>query len=102
MKRGDMAEQAGEVSELLKTLAHPARLMIVCTLVEGERSVGELETELGVHQPNLSQQLSVLREADIVQTRRASKQIFYRLTEAKVAKLVEALHTIFCVEEPKS
>jgi DNA-binding transcriptional ArsR family regulator len=101
MKRGDMAEQAAEVSDLLKTLAHPARLMVVCTLVEGERSVGELETELGVHQPNLSQQLTVLREAGIVQTRRASKQIFYRLTEAKAAQLVEALYTIFCAEEPK-
>jgi DNA-binding transcriptional ArsR family regulator len=101
MKRADMAERAAEVSNLLKTLAHPARLMIVCTLVEGERSVGELETELGIHQPNLSQQLAVVREAGIVQTRRVSKQIFYRLTEAKAAQLVEALYTIFCAEEPK-
>lgn len=48
-----MAEQASAVSALLKTLAHPARLMIVCTLMEGERSVGELEAAIDVHQPTL-------------------------------------------------
>ncbi|HET9148276.1 MAG TPA: sulfite-sensing transcriptional repressor BigR [Acetobacteraceae bacterium] len=93
-----MAERAGEVSALLKTLAHPARLMIVCTLIEGERSVGELEEAIDVHQPTLSQQLTVLRGAGIVRTRRASKQIFYRLTEAKAAKLIDALYAIYCAE----
>jgi DNA-binding transcriptional ArsR family regulator len=94
----DMAGRAGEVSALLKTLAHPARLMIVCTLVEGERSVGELEAAIDVHQPTLSQQLTVLRGAGIVRTRRASKQIFYRLAEAKAAQLISALYTIYCAE----
>jgi DNA-binding transcriptional ArsR family regulator len=93
-----MADRAGEVSALLKTLAHPARLMIVCTLVEGERSVGALEAEIDVHQPTLSQQLTVLRGAGIVRTRRASKQIFYRLTEDKVTQLISALYAIYCVD----
>lgn len=95
-----MAEQASEVSALLKTLAHPARLMIVCTLMESERSVGELEAAIDVHQPTLSQQLTVLRGAGIVKTRRASKQIFYRLTEIKATQLIGALYTIYC-SEPK-
>ncbi|MBO9099807.1 MULTISPECIES: sulfite-sensing transcriptional repressor BigR [unclassified Rhizobium] len=95
----DMAARAATVAGLMKTLAHPARLMIVCTLVEGERSVGELEVMLDLHQPHLSQQLTVLREAEIVATRREGKQIFYSLTEEKAAQLVGALYEIFCKPE---
>jgi ArsR family transcriptional regulator len=94
-----MAARSAEVAGLLKTLAHPARLMLVCTLVEGEFSVGALEEALGIHQPTLSQQLNVLREAGIVETRREGKQIFYRLAEEKAARLVGALHAIFCSED---
>jgi DNA-binding transcriptional ArsR family regulator len=83
MTRQDMAARAAEVSGLLKTLAHPARLMLVCTLVEGEFSVSELEEKLDLHQPHLSQQLTVLREANIVITRREGKQIFYSLRKKR-------------------
>jgi ArsR family transcriptional regulator len=96
--RAGMEGKAGEVAGLLRTLAHPARLMIVCTLAEGEFSVGQLEQELGIHQPTLSQQLTVLRDAGIVETRREAKQIFYRLTEAKAERLIQSLYTIFCAE----
>lgn len=95
---GDLRDRAGEVAELLRTLAHPMRLMLVCTLVSGEYSVSELEERLDIHQPSLSQQLAVLRDADIVETRREGKQIFYRLTAEKAAQLVGALHTIFCAD----
>lgn len=91
-----MATRAEEVSGLLKTLAHPSRLLLVCRLVEGELSVGELERQLDIRQPSLSQQLTVLRRAGIVRTRRQSKQVFYSLTEAKAAQLVTALYTIYC------
>jgi DNA-binding transcriptional ArsR family regulator len=91
-----MSGRAEEVASLLKTLAHPARLMLACTLAEGEYSVGQLEAELGITQPTLSQQLTVLREAGIVATRRDAKQIFYRLTGEKAAQLIEAMYTIFC------
>ncbi len=86
---------------MLKTLAHPARLILVCTLVEGEHSVGELERKLDLHQPHLSQHLTVLREARIVSTRREGKQIFYSLTEEKAARLIEALYAIFCARRPR-
>lgn len=99
--RPDMSERAGDAAALLKTLANQNRLMIVCTLVEGEHSVGELEEMLGIHQPTLSQQLTVLREAGIVATRRDAKQIFYRLAEDKAARLVMALYEIFCREGTK-
>jgi DNA-binding transcriptional ArsR family regulator len=99
MTREQMEGRADEVAASLKTLSHPVRLMLVCTLVEGEFSVGELEAQIGVGQPSLSQQLGVLRKAGVVETRRDAKQIFYRLTEAKVARLVEALYAIFCLED---
>jgi len=102
MTRTEMEGRATEVAELLKTLSHPARLMLACTLAEREYSVGELEGVLGIHQPTLSQQLGVLREAGIVETRREAKQIFYRLTEAKAAQLIEALYGIFCAPEARS
>lgn len=102
MAREEMEKRAGEVATLLKTLSHPVRLMIVCTLVEGECSVGTLEKQIGIGQPTLSQQLGVLRDAGIVQTRREAKQIFYRLTEAKAAQLVGALYTIFCAEDDEA
>lgn len=95
----EMSIRAGEVSSLLKTISHPARLMIVCTLVDGEYSVGELEEKVDVHQPHLSQHMTVLRGSGIVETRREGKQIFYRLTEKKAAQLIGALYDIFCVED---
>jgi Predicted transcriptional regulators len=97
----EMARRAEEVANLLKTLSHPARLMIVCTLVESEYSVGELEEKLDLHQPHLSQHLTVLRGSGIVATRREGKQIFYSLTEEKAAELVAALYDIFCVKEKR-
>lgn len=98
----EMANRAGEVALLLKTLAHPVRLRLACALAEGEYSVGELEEKLDIHQPTLSQQLGVLREADVVQTRRDAKQIFYRLTEEKAAQLIQALYAIFCQPEEQA
>ncbi|WP_139974648.1 sulfite-sensing transcriptional repressor BigR [Ochrobactrum sp. CGA5] len=94
----ELSLRAGEVADLLKTLSHPARLMIVCSLVKSEYSVGELEEKIEVHQPHLSQHLTVLRNSGIVETRRDGKKIFYRLTEDKAAQLVAALYDIFCVE----
>lgn len=95
----EMAGRAADVANLLKTLSHEARLMIVCTLVEGEFSVGALEERLDLHQPHLSQHLTVLRSSGVVETRREGKQIFYRLPQDKASRLVSALFEIFCVEE---
>lgn len=101
MSRQQMENRAGEAAELLRTLSHPARLMLACVLAEKEYSVGELEQRLGIRQPTLSQQLGVLRESGIVETRREAKQIFYRLTETKAAQLIEALYNIFCHDAPE-
>lgn len=95
----DMLGRAEEVAELLRTLSHPSRLMLACTLSHDEFSVGALEETLGIRQPSLSQQLGVLREAGVVETRRDGKQIFYRLTGEKAARLIAALAAIYCTSE---
>lgn len=70
----EMADRAGDVAKLLKTLSQRARLMIVCTLIEGAFSFGGLEERLDLHQPHLSRHLTVLRGSDIVDTRRGESR----------------------------
>jgi DNA-binding transcriptional ArsR family regulator len=89
-------KKAEAASEFMKRLANPNRLMIACALVQGERSVGELEGALGLKQPALSQQLAELREGGIVESRREVKQVFYRLSDPRAVALIATLHRIFC------
>lgn len=72
-------------AELLKALAHATRLAILRALVDGERSVGDIESASGIGQPALSQQLAVLRKADLVETRREAKMIFYGINHKRLA-----------------
>ncbi|WP_293921914.1 ArsR/SmtB family transcription factor [Sphingobium sp. UBA5915] len=74
-------------ADLLRALAHPVRLSLLRTLIDGERSVGEIEQIANVVQPGLSQQLGVLRKADLVQTRREAKLVFYRINQARIAEV---------------
>ena len=78
-------------AEFLRALAHPMRLRILCRLLEGELAVAGLESELGLKQPNLSQQLAALRDAGLVATRRESKSIVYRLADDRVRGILDAL-----------
>lgn len=87
------------ITELLKSLANPQRLMIVCTLIEGERAVSELERDLDIRQPSLSQHLASLREAGLVIGRRSAKAVYYRISDSRAARVVDALHEIFCPQE---
>ena len=103
-----MLENAGEAAGFLKRLAHPSRLMIVCTLVDGERSVRDLEDTLDIRQPGLSQQLAELREAGFIVGRKESKSVHYRLADGRVAEFVTMMHRMFCADpthdtkEPKT
>ena len=81
-------------ADFLRALAHPMRLQILCRLLNGELSVGGFESELGLKQPNLSQQLAHLRDAQLVTTRREAKSIFYSLADDRVGVLLEALRVI--------
>jgi len=94
-KRQKICRSVGEASSLLKSLANPDRLSIVCLLMEGECSVGELEQQLGIRQPTLSQQLSELRNAGILTTRREAKYVYYRVADKRAETIVEALREIY-------
>ncbi|OYY77186.1 MAG: hypothetical protein B7Y43_11980 [Sphingomonas sp. 28-62-20] len=74
-------------AELLRAIAHAVRLDLLRTLTSGERSVSDLEAATGIVQPGLSQQLGILRKADLVLTRREAKQVFYRINHARFAEL---------------
>lgn len=91
-----MRSVADQVCALMRVLANPDRLMLLCQLTEGERRVGELEQLLGITQPTLSQQLTVLREQGLVQTRREGKSIYYSLADARVLAVLQSLHQQFC------
>ena len=92
----DMAAHAAEAAALLKALAHPARLLVLCQLVEGERSVGELQPVTGLSMSALSQHLAVLREMQLVHTRREAQTIFYALAEGPAASVLDALYAAYC------
>ncbi len=92
----DMTESAANATAFLKALAHEGRLMILCHLHAGERSVGELEQLLGMRQAAVSQMLARLREEDLVTTRRDGKVIYYALHDGKVARVIELLYAMFC------
>lgn len=91
-----MARHAEKAAALLKALAHPARLLVLCQLVEGERSVGELQPITGLTMSALSQHLAVLREMELVHTRRESQTIFYSLAEGPAAGVLNALYAAYC------
>lgn len=87
--------RAGEVSGLLKLLANPGRLLIACELMDGERTVSEIEQRTGVRQPNLSRDLARLRAAGLVATRRDGKAVHYRLKDSRIQLLMTALCAAF-------
>lgn len=91
-----MAEQAQAAADLMKALAHEGRLMILCHLVEGERSVSALEELIGARQAAVSQQLARLRLEGLVASRREGKAIYYRISDERVHRLITTLHGIFC------
>lgn len=90
-----LCRSVGEASDLLKALANPNRLSIICLLLEGESSVSEIESELGIRQPTLSQQLGELREAGMVATRRDAKHIYYRVADDRAGRIVKTLREVF-------
>lgn len=92
----DMEQSAAQAAAFLKTLAHEGRLMILCHLGAGEKSVGELENLLEMRQAAVSQMLARLREEGIVTTRRDGKTIYYALKDANTAQVIELLYSLFC------
>ena len=91
-----MAAQSERAAELLKALSNAQRLRVLCMLAEAELSVGEINAGVALSQSALSQHLSVLREHDLVQTRRDAQTVYYRLADGPAKALIATLHDIFC------
>lgn len=93
---GEMAGHAAAAADLLKGLANPHRLQVLCVLGEGEMSVGALNERIALSQSALSQHLAVLRADGLVDTRRESQTIYYRVCPGPALDLIRVLHGHFC------
>jgi DNA-binding transcriptional ArsR family regulator len=91
-----MKASAGNACRLMKVLSNPDRLMLLCQLSQGEKRVGELEEILSIVQPTLSQQLTVLRDEELVTTRRDGKSIYYQIASPQALAVMNVLFEQFC------
>jgi len=91
-----MQAAAERASELLKALANRHRLMIICQLIDGERSVGELATFLGLRDSTVSQHLALLRKDGLVSARRDAQTIWYSISSSPAREVVETLYRVYC------
>jgi ArsR family transcriptional regulator len=96
-----MHSSADDACRLMKVLSNRDRMMLLCQMSQGEMCVGELEEVLDVHQPTLSQQLTVLRNEELVQTRREGKQIYYSLSNRVALDVMNVLYQNYCSIQPK-
>lgn len=91
-----MQARAEEAADMLKALSNPQRLRVMCLLIDGEKTVGELNARIDLSQSALSQHLAVLRDSGLVQTRREAQSVFYSVVAGPVHQIIETLHDIYC------
>jgi ArsR family transcriptional regulator len=89
-------QQVDKVTEILKSIAHPIRLKILCFLLDGEKNVSEIEQQFGSTISNISQHLTVLRKADIISRRKEANFMYYYLKDRKIVLLMETIKSNFC------
>lgn len=94
-----MRVAAQKATSVLRVMANEDRLLLLCQLTHGEKSVGELEQLLDIRQPTLSQQLGVLRIDGLVVTRREGKRIYYSVADANVLALLKTLYELYCPKD---
>ncbi|EOB2832834.1 metalloregulator ArsR/SmtB family transcription factor [Vibrio cholerae] len=92
----EMKKNAEEVAELLRVMAHPERLMVLCQLTQSEMGVGQLQQGSTLSQSAFSQHLTLLRKHGIIQARKESQQVFYRLADSRITALIQSLQNVFC------
>lgn len=92
----ELQKSALRAAKLLKAMSNPARLVILCQLADGERSVGDLERAVGLSQSGISQHLAVLRRERVVSYRRVRQTVLYALASRDVVALMATLHSVFC------
>src|SRR3954463_2137868 len=90
---------AGKAVAALKVLANEDRLLLLCQLSQGEMCVGDLEEELDIHQPTLSQQLGVLRNQGVVATRKEGKNVFYSVADPALLQVLAVVYRLYCPKE---
>lgn len=94
-----LKQAAGQAVAALRLLANEDRLLLLCQLAQGEMCVGDLEERLGIRQPTLSQQLGVLRNEGVLETRRQGKNIFYRVADPSLLEVLAVLYRLYCPKE---
>ena len=92
----EMQMHARDAANLLKAMANEHRLMIMCTLMDGELCVGELNAKISLSQSALSQHLASLREAGLVSTRKESQTVYYKVSGSEASKIIAVLQSIYC------
>jgi ArsR family transcriptional regulator len=105
MTRFDLSlfeESAGRAAALLRLLSNEKRLMVLCQLADGELSVGEIQSRVGLSQSALSQHLALLRDEGVVATRRESQTIYYRVADHAAMRIIETLAELFCPPEMRT
>ncbi len=98
MKNGNPPARLEKAARCLRVLSHPIRLHIIYLLGQGEQSVHELEQQVQASQSSVSQHLNLLKDKDIVESRRAAQQVFYRLKDPRVLQLTTLTRELFCKE----
>ena len=98
MDIASMQHNAHDAANLLKTLANPSRLLVLCALVNREHTAGELEQLVGLSQSAVSQHLARLRSNGLVHTRRDGQCIYYALGNDSARRILETLHSIYCAD----
>jgi len=94
MKLNDKQVESG--TEILKSIAHPTRMKILCFLMDGEKNVGEIEQQFGSTISNISQHLTILRKANIINRRKEANYMFYSIKDKTIVTLMETLKNLFC------
>jgi DNA-binding transcriptional ArsR family regulator len=98
MNLEDMLKNSAQAVKLLKAVSNERRLIILCHLLEGEMSVGEINEKLDLSQSALSQHLALLRKHKLVKTRKEAQTVFYRLNSAEAEALIALLHKLYCAD----
>lgn len=102
MNMAELQSRALRAASLLKAMSNPVRLLVLCQLAEGEKSVGELEQVAEVSQSALSQHLALLRQRGLVSARRAGQSMFYSLDGPEAPALLAALYEVYCSKIPRA
>ncbi len=100
MEMSEMQANADRAVDLLKALGNRSRLMILCQLIQGERSVGDLAQRIGMRDTAVSQQLTLLRKDGLVRARRDGQTIYYALSSDEAARVIATLYEIYCSDKP--